>query len=81
MMLKCEVRHGGQWVASTIEDALGTLSGHDMRCTECHGQVRAHKAYNNGVAAHFEHYNAHAGCSQISSTFSGVHSPHPNALK
>jgi hypothetical protein len=80
MMKDCEVRTGATWHDIDIDEAL-SAKDQDMRCIECHGRVVAHKAYNNGVAAHFEHSHAHTGCSQIPSTFSGVKKAHPGALK
>jgi hypothetical protein len=79
MMKGCEVRLGGEWQAVGIEDALSSYKGKEMRCVECQGPVCAHKLYNNGVAAHFEHKRAHAGCSQITSTYKAPGSRHPDA--
>lgn len=62
MIVECEVRHGNDWVTITIEEALERFQGEDKRCPRCHGRVFPHKKYSNGVAAHFEHKQAHEGC-------------------
>jgi hypothetical protein len=80
MIKECEIKTGTVWHAVSVEEAL-SFGAEDMRCIECHGRVCAHKEYINGVAAHFEHIRAHPGCSQIPTSFSGVKSRHPEAIK
>ena len=78
----CELRIRGAWVAISLEDLLdrNIASDREKRCPECHGAVRVHRLAKNGMRAHFEHIEAHAGCS-LGSVFSGVKSPHGRALR
>jgi hypothetical protein len=75
----CEMRDGADWKRVDIEDAL-TRRGEDMRCTECHGGLKAFRSYNTGSRSHFEHSAMHTGCSTKSRTFNGRRSRHPLAL-
>ncbi|TDU00784.1 hypothetical protein DFO45_0288 [Azorhizobium sp. AG788] len=79
---ECEIRSlDGGWEAVGVEEALGLPSSLLKRCPECHGRVRVHRASVNGMRAHFEHMEAHRGCSLSRGVpFSGVSSPHPVAL-
>lgn len=38
----CEVKFKGQWISRTIDEALGLHRERELRCSECHGRVRAH---------------------------------------
>ena len=76
---ECEVRDGTGWTTIGIDEAL-ERRGEDMRCPECKGRLQPHREYNDGARAHFEHRQAHIGCSTKSSTFSGRRSTHPQAL-
>ena len=69
----------GGWVAVNIAEAL-ERRGEDMRCPECLGKVQPHREYIDGARAHFEHRNAHPGCSTKARTFSGKKSVHPKPL-
>jgi hypothetical protein len=77
---ECEIKVEGQWQRIEIAAALAMDAGALMRCPECHGRVRVHKAGTTGQRAHFEHYTAHGGCSK-SRTFSGHRSDHSDALQ
>jgi len=81
MILEAEIKSGGEWACQSIDDALQSFNGHDMRCPNCHGRVFAHKPYSNGTPAHFEHQTAHHGCLLSGYHFSGVAKPHPDALR
>jgi hypothetical protein len=81
MILEGEIRRGGNWVPISIGDALDALKGEDMRCSACHGRMWPHKKYSNGTPAHFEHATAHSGCPQSGYHYTGIKSPHPDALK
>ena len=80
MMFWCEMKRDGQWTKVHIAQAL-PLKGQDMRCIECGGRVWSHKQHPNGTPPHFEHVRTNKGCSLILYTYSGVRSPHPDALK
>jgi hypothetical protein len=80
MILICQIKTGRQWDDLGVAEALES-NREEMRCPECHGPVCAHKEYNNGVAAHFEHKVAHKGCRLIPSNFNGHSSLHPGALE
>lgn len=61
----CEVRHGPIWISVTIDLALNLGRETVMRCIECHGALRPHRAGRDGVpSAHFEHLSRHKGCSK-----------------
>ena len=75
----CEIKVRGDWVALSLDDALGRDASTLKRCVECRGRVRAHKQANNGMRAHFEHITAHAGCS-LGACFNGDRTPHPQSL-
>lgn len=80
MILVCEL--GPDWTDLDIENALKIPRGtRDMRCPACHGRVRPHKKASDGVAAHFEHYAKHAGCSLSGYLHPAKPGPHPDALK
>jgi hypothetical protein len=75
----CDVWRGNRWEEIDMAEALDIRSEYQMRCCECHGQVRAHRRANNGMQAHFEHRTAHHGCSR-STKFAGKRSPHPEVM-
>ena len=76
----CDMWANKEWVSTPIEDALSKYDAtRTKRCPECHGQVRAHKAGENGMRPHFEHYDRHTGCS-LGDAFLGTPSMHPKAL-
>jgi hypothetical protein len=77
---KCEAKIDAEWRVIGIADALGMYKGALRRCIECHGPMEAHGPYNDGARPHFAHKKAHSGCSLKSNSFSGVSSPHPDAL-
>jgi hypothetical protein len=61
---QCEIpRAANEWRTIAVGDALGLKGRVLMRCPECQGEVRPHAASEDGIAAHFEHLQAHAGCS------------------
>jgi hypothetical protein len=77
--LTCEVRNGAGWVSMGIGEALMNRGTFPMRCPECHGKVRPHRAGTTGQAAHFEHELAHVGCS-FSAWDGKTRSVHPVTL-
>jgi len=77
----CEANYGNGWMLLSIEGALELNPETPKRCPECHGAVRAHKASVNGMRPHFEHLEAHEGCTRSRGvSFSGRSTPHPNPL-
>jgi hypothetical protein len=77
----CELKIGDEWAPLRVDAALGINSERVKRCPECHGRVRAHKASVDGMRAHFEHFEAHAGCSRSRSVpFIGISTIHPKAI-
>jgi hypothetical protein len=80
VMTECEVKIRGRWLPCTIYEAL-TERDEIMRCKYCHGPVQALKESITGARAHIEHLQSHPGCRFPVSTFSGVESKHPLALK
>ena len=69
----------GSWEPISIDKALGLHPERVKRCSECHGQVRAHKLGTTDQRAHFEHFRAHEGCSR-SVEYAGTLSRHPKAI-
>ena len=80
VMTECEVKVRGRWLPCTLYEAL-TERDEIMRCKYCHGPVQALKESSNGARAHIEHLQRHTGCRFPVTTFSGVESEHPLALK
>jgi hypothetical protein len=80
VMTECEVKVRGRWLPCTIYEAL-TERAEVMRCKYFLGPVQALKESSNGARAHIEHLQRHPGCRFPVSTFSGVESKHPLALK
>jgi len=78
-MIVAELFANKQWQPVEIELALQMGPGRIMRCVDCGGRVRAHKAGTTGQRAHREHYERHSGCPR-SVSFCGERSPHPGAL-
>ncbi|WP_237353650.1 hypothetical protein [Xanthobacter sp. YC-JY1] len=77
----CEIESKGAWVLIPIDDALKLGPSVIKRCPLCNGRVRAHKESNNGMRAHFEHFEAHAGCPRSrGARFSGRVTRHPSAV-
>jgi len=63
----CQIRFGnGEWEDVSVEDVLSRRERGELnfsiRCDECHGQVRAHRAGAGG--AHFEHMQGNPGCTK-----------------
>lgn len=76
----CELKLKDGWTAIPIDKALSLHPERLLRCPECYGRVRAHKASEDGVMrAHFEHRIGHDGCS-LGHYFKGTKSRHPRAL-
>jgi hypothetical protein len=64
----------------TLDQTLELDRSHLKRCPECHGQVRLHKAFIDGTAAYFEHYERNPGCS-LGDCFDGNPKLHPWPLR
>lgn len=64
-MDECEIKVGDGWKIFGVAAALGMGRGNLMRCPDCKGRVRVHKAGTTGQRAHFEHQTGQrlAGCS------------------
>ena len=80
VMTECEVKVRGRWLPCTLWEAL-TERDQLMCCKHCHEPVQALTASSLGARAHIEHLQTHPGCRFPVSTFSGVESKHPHALK
>ena len=80
MIEDCELWANKTWHTITIDEALTSYAERQLRCPECHGAVRPHRASSDGtMQAHFEHRIGHAGCSRAHK-FDGVERPHPKPL-
>ena len=76
----CQLFANKAWHPISLEDALSKYSERDLRCPECHGALRVHKASKDGsMAAHFEHKVGHKGCA-LGSYFDGISRMHPRPL-
>jgi hypothetical protein len=76
----CELKVFGGWQPITLDEVLSLHPSRIKRCPVCHGRVRAHKAADNGMVAHFEHYERHPGC-HLGDCFDGNPRPHRKALR
>ena len=68
------------WVSITIDEAVSLHKERRLRCPECYGRVRPHREGVNAMKAHFEHYEAHPGCS-LGHCFDGNRRPHRKTCK
>lgn len=77
----CELWANKTWHLINVEDALTKYAERELRCPECHGAVKPHKAAADGTTrAHFEHKVGHPGCS-LGNYFNGIQAPHPKPLR
>jgi hypothetical protein len=79
----CEARQlsGNAWEVISIDEALTRRNLVRMRCIECKGEVRPHKAARNGAfRPHFEHRVRHDGCSRCNRGFR-ARRPHPSPAR
>jgi hypothetical protein len=73
----CEARKpGGGWHEVGLAEAKLLPSTAEKRCPVCGGAV-----YIYPKPEQFEHVVAHSGCPRSGSHFTGVPSPHPQALQ
>lgn len=79
-MTVAELSANKTWVSIDIDTALSMPRTRLMRCPDCHGRIRAHKAGRDGQKAHMEHYERHEGCAR-GDCFNGSATRHPKALK
>lgn len=79
---RCELWASGTWQNVSVEDVLEKWTERKLRCVECKGAVRAHRAGPEGMPpAHFEHRQAHRGCSLCHVNTPGDRlSMHPKAM-
>ncbi len=76
----CELWANKAWHSITIDQALTSYAERELRCPECFGAVRPHRASEDGVMkSHFEHRIGHKGCSR-GHYFDGSRTQHPKAL-
>lgn len=76
----CELWANKTWHTINVEQAPTSYAERDLRCPECFGQVRPHRASADGVMkAHFEHRIRHKGCPR-GHYFDGTKTKHPKAL-
>lgn len=69
----------GAWILAPVVDLLDRTNP-TVRCQECFGPVRLHRAGPGGVPrAHAEHRSGHSGCS-LGHSFCGTRSLHPDAI-
>ena len=77
--IAAELFSNNTWRPIDLNAALNGPGTNRMRCPECHGRVRAHKAGTTGQKAHMEHFARHAGCPR-GDCYDGAASLHPKAL-
>lgn len=77
--MNCEIYAFDKWQEIDIDTALRMHKDRMMRCIVCHGRVYPHSEGTNSQKAHFEHKDAHGGCS-LGNSFNGHRSRHPRAL-
>ena len=78
-MDECEIKVGDDWKIIGIAAGLSMGRGGFMRCPDCKGRVRVHKAGTTGQRAHFEHRTGQrlAGCSMKSDSVVPPLTNHP----
>lgn len=76
----CEVRTDEGWLAVDLKEARGRYAMAVKRCPACHGPVNVAGTYTAATRLSMAHRRAHDGCPVNLSGFSGMASPHPQAL-
>ena len=76
----CEAQIAGKWQTVSLDEARGTFRDAPIRCPACHGAVYVAGHYTGGDKFFFAHRKRHSGCPLLSRGFSGMPSPHPDAL-
>lgn len=76
----CEVKIGDAWHTVSLSEAKGVYAMSPKRCAACHGQVIVAGTYTQGSRLKIQHRRTHVGCPLIPQTYSGIPSPHPQAL-
>lgn len=77
----CEVRIEGKWRLVSLDEAVRRYADAVKRCPACHGRVSINGAYSGpSFGKTMTHRRAHSGCPLKPETFSGMLSPHPQAL-
>lgn len=75
----CDTWNSGGWRRVSVQAVLVRAEA-VVRCMECHGSIRLHRAGPNGVPrAHAEHLVGHTGCS-LGHYFDGTRSMHPTPV-
>lgn len=77
---QCEVKVGDQWLAVDLAEAVSSHVKAEKRCPACHGRVSIAGTYTATNKRVIVHRRNHEGCRLIPALFSGVPSPHPEAV-
>jgi hypothetical protein len=74
----CQRKSGSGWEDISVKDAISLGASEPLRCPECLGSVKVHRAGKTASAPiHYEHDESHHGCSH-SMGFDGTPRTHPN---
>jgi len=76
----CEVKVEGAWRPVSLAEARRLYTMAPKRCPACHGQVSLAGSYVGAGSLILQHRRAHGGCPLKSETYTGVPTPHPQAL-
>ncbi|MCJ2099294.1 hypothetical protein [Methylobacterium sp. E-046] len=77
----CEAKIEGMWRPVSLDEAVDRYPLAVKRCPACHGRVSINGSYSGrGFGKSMTHRKAHSGCPLKSETYSGMPSPHPQAL-
>lgn len=76
----CEVKVGSSWRTMSLAEAQTDHRDALKRCSACHGRVIINGSYTGKVRLVMMHRRAHDGCPLQPKVYSGIPSPHPDAL-
>ncbi|MCJ2023920.1 hypothetical protein [Methylobacterium sp. J-067] len=76
----CEALIDGEWMLMSVAEAHIHHRAAKKRCPACHGQVRTHGTYVAQQRVAMTHLRSHDGCPRIVQRYTGVPTPHPEAL-
>lgn len=72
----CEVKIGGFWHVAGLDAALSTYLTALKRCPVCYGPIMI-KTFGKAARPRLFHQDAHTGCPQAPTNYSGLPSRHP----
>jgi hypothetical protein len=77
----CQIQVAGDWQTVTIAQAHNHHRSEAKRCSACHGPVYVFGTYTSKNRLGLMHRKGHKGCPFSGRGFSGISTPHPDALR